>query len=115
MSAQSTSNNPCRPGKCIAGAIGDKEITVKDWATENLRFQGKIELWNELTKRFAIPHIGFAQQFHHCHKCGCEIDILEAEGDRTVLDRLVHWANQRHPDLKELDAIVAAAKVRVGS
>lgn len=113
MPSKANSNPKCLPGECIAGSIGESEIKVRDWATEHLRFQGKIDLWNELTKHFAIPHIGFAQAFRHCHQCGHEIDLVEAKGDRGVLNHLVEWADKLHPSLQELDVIVAQARERV--
>jgi hypothetical protein len=64
----------CAPGACLAGAIGAEQVQEKDWCNAVLRFEGKIELWNELTKRHAIPHIGFISPFKFCPACGRGID-----------------------------------------
>ncbi|WP_410951166.1 hypothetical protein [Pseudomonas sp. S1(2024)] len=65
---------PCPEGMCLAGHIGSKEVMVRDWAVEALKFEGMIELWNEATKRHALPHIGFKTLYKFCPACGSPID-----------------------------------------
>ena len=65
---------PCPEGMCLAGHIGSKEVMVRDWAVEALKFEGMIELWNEATKRHALPHLGFKTPYKFCPACGSAID-----------------------------------------
>ncbi|WP_455233475.1 hypothetical protein [Geopseudomonas aromaticivorans] len=60
----------CPPGACIAGTIGGELVSVSEWPAALLRFEGKIELWSELTKRHAIPHIGYIEPSQFCCNCG---------------------------------------------
>lgn len=69
-----TPTAPCPEGMCLAGHIGSKEVVVQDWAVEALKFEGQIELWNEATKRHALPHIGFMTPYKFCPACGSPID-----------------------------------------
>ena len=64
----------CAAGECHAGVIGSEQVRERDWHQSVQRFEGKIELWNQLTKRHAIPHIGFIQPFKFCTECGKAID-----------------------------------------
>lgn len=64
----------CAPGSCIAGAIGAEQVKAKEWHGAVQRFEGKIELWNELTKRHAIPYIGYVNPFKFCPACGTSVD-----------------------------------------
>ncbi len=82
----------CAPGSCTAGAIGSKQVKVKDWHDAVQRFEGKIELWNELTKRHAIPHIGFVQPFKFCPDCGRSVDheaLAPSRSIRVLVDALL--------------------------
>lgn len=65
---------PCPAGQCVAGHIGSKEIRVQDWAVELLKFEGKVELWNEVTKHHAVPHMGYVKPYKFCILCGTQID-----------------------------------------
>jgi hypothetical protein len=60
----------CETGDCIAGMIANKPIKVKDWIKANAEFLEKIDAWNEMTKRFEIPHIGYARRSNFCMTCG---------------------------------------------
>ena len=71
----------CPAGSCRAGMIGPRQIEQKDWADELARFQDGIELWNLLTRRFAIPHPGFANPFIFCPVCGHKIEALNDKQD----------------------------------
>lgn len=63
----------CPRGECHVGAIANRLIEEKDWIIESFKFEGKIELWNELTKHREVPHIGYVVVFKYCTKCGVEI------------------------------------------
>lgn len=60
----------CAPGCCVAGHVGAEDVQIQHWHRKVAEFEGKIELWNELTKRWAIPHIGFIQPYKFCVSCG---------------------------------------------
>lgn len=64
----------CEAGKCIAGRIGSAEITENDWERANKDFDGVIEVWNEKTRRFAIPHPGYVTTAKFCVNCGRKLD-----------------------------------------
>lgn len=104
---QRTAHPQCAPGECLAGYMGFPKDTVKikSWADEYLRFQGKIELWNELTKRHAIPHIGTTEKFEFCPVCGHKIDPSVRAGSAAVIGDLVNWADHEG-NLGELETIV---------
>lgn len=73
----------CKRGECIAGFIANQEVKASEWANAEQRFLGKIELWNELTKRHAIPHIGFVQKAKFCTTCGSPVHVEAPVGPRT--------------------------------
>lgn len=55
---------------CVVGMIGSRFITEDKWENEESIFNKTIELWNEQTKRFAIPHPGFSVRLSYCPLCG---------------------------------------------
>jgi hypothetical protein len=59
---------------CTVGMIGTKPILAGDWQAAAAEFDKIIEDWNEKTKRFAIPHPGFARKFSYCPMCGNEVE-----------------------------------------
>lgn len=59
--------------RCITGMIGNTKIYEGDWEESAALFEKKIERWNELTKRHAIPHPGYANKFNHCPQCGKKV------------------------------------------
>lgn len=105
----------CARGTCLAGVIGTASVPEKDWYLAAQRFEGKIELWNELTKRHAIPHIGFIQPFKFCPVCGHAIDhdalspskVISklVEALRSELDGTVALSHQPLEKLKALEAL----------
>lgn len=60
--------------KCTVGIIGTKQILAGDWADAVAAFDLVIAEWNEKTKRFAVPHPGFANKFVYCPCCGCKVE-----------------------------------------
>lgn len=56
--------------RCKVGMIASKYILAGDWDDAIVEFNNLIADWNEKTKRFAIPHPGFANKFIHCPDCG---------------------------------------------
>lgn len=76
----------CAPGACIAGALGAEQVKAKDWHGAVQRFEGKIELWNEVTKRHAIAHIGYVHPFKFCPACGQSVDHERLSPSRTIKD-----------------------------
>jgi hypothetical protein len=58
---------------------------TRDWAVELLKFEGKIELWNEVTKRHAVPHIGYIQWYKFCPACGSPVDTGFTSGGTPEL------------------------------
>lgn len=85
-SPSASTHQPCPAGECIAGTIDGKMVKMKDWRLEVLKFSGKVELWNELTKRYAIPHIGWVSQAAFCGNCGTPIDAGFTPGDIPALE-----------------------------
>lgn len=65
----------CPAASCIGGMIGTRQIPVKDWAVESARFADGVDLWNLLTRRFAIPHPGYANPFKFCPVCGHPVEV----------------------------------------
>lgn len=61
--------------RCTVGMIGSKPIMSGEWAAAQADFDRVIENWNEQTKRFAIPHPGFARKFNYCPHCGCKVEV----------------------------------------
>lgn len=59
---------------CTVGMIGTRRINEGDWQQASADFDKVIEDWNECTKRFAIPHPGFANKFVYCPNCGYKIE-----------------------------------------
>jgi len=59
---------------CVVGMIGAAQINEGGWAEAETDFGKVIEDWNERTKRFAIPHPGFAIKFFHCPMCGHKVE-----------------------------------------
>ena len=59
---------------CIVGMIGTTKIAEGHWAEAAADFDKVIDDWNERTKRFAIPHPGFAIKFFHCPMCGRKVE-----------------------------------------
>ncbi|WOL24319.1 hypothetical protein fHeYen801_109 [Yersinia phage fHe-Yen8-01] len=59
----------CEKG-CVTGMIGMRRINEGRWSEAVALFNEEIDEWNELTKRKAIPHPGFANKFVHCPDCG---------------------------------------------
>jgi len=80
-----TTVEDCANAGCVAGVIGQKSIRTPQWYVEVSRFEGKIDLWNELTKHNAIPHIGFIQPFKFCPDCGAPI-CHEANSPAKVIE-----------------------------
>ncbi|KJX16421.1 hypothetical protein SG64_18600 [Enterobacter hormaechei subsp. xiangfangensis] len=60
--------------RCAVGIIGTKSILAGDWKAAEADFEKLIEDWNEKTKRFAIPHPGFARKFFYCPLCGSKVE-----------------------------------------
>jgi len=60
--------------RCKVGMIGGKYILAGEWDTATKDFDNLIDEWNEKTKRFAIPHPGFANKFIHCPSCGFKVE-----------------------------------------
>lgn len=60
--------------RCITGMIGTKPILAGDWTDAAADFDRVIEDWNEKTKRFAVPHPGFARKFVFCPMCGSKVE-----------------------------------------
>ncbi|EEW6789644.1 hypothetical protein LPQ20_20810 [Klebsiella pneumoniae] len=60
--------------RCTVGMIGTKPILAGDWQAAAADFVKVIEDWNEKTKRFAIPHPGFANKFAYCPLCGSKVE-----------------------------------------
>lgn len=76
----------CAIGDCIAGIIANKFVPIKEWDKEVTRFEGKIELWNDLTQYRQIPHIGYVSKGNFCTVCGSalpksfpELDTVEGD------------------------------------
>jgi hypothetical protein len=80
-SPSASTHQPCPEGECIAGRIGSKTVKVCDWRLEVLKFNAKIELWDELTKHFAIPHMGWVSKAAFCGNCGSPVDPGFTPGD----------------------------------
>lgn len=80
-SQSASTHQPCPEGECIAGVIGSNPVKVCDWRLEVLKFSGKIELWNELTKRYAIPQLGWVSKAAYCGNCGAPVDAGFTPGD----------------------------------
>lgn len=59
---------------CVVGMIGTTQIKEGNWAEAEADFEKVILDWNERTKRFAIPHPGFAYKFNHCPICGKKVE-----------------------------------------
>lgn len=62
----------CR--SCVVGMIGTANIKEGYWQQATAEFEKVIEEWNEKTKRFAVPHPGFANKFAYCPKCGSKVE-----------------------------------------
>ena len=60
--------------RCVTGMIGTRRILSGDWADAAADFDRVIEDWNEKTKRFAVPHPGFANKFAYCPMCGSKVE-----------------------------------------
>ena len=58
---------------CIVGIIGSPRIKEGEWKKEENKFRDVIADWNERTKRFAVPHPGFANKFSYCPVCGHKV------------------------------------------
>ncbi|EDW2260614.1 hypothetical protein R950_002608 [Salmonella enterica subsp. enterica] len=56
--------------RCIVGLIGVQPILSGDWDDAGANFEIVIAEWNEVTKRRALPHPGFARKFNYCPACG---------------------------------------------
>lgn len=54
--------------------IGAKPIHTGEWAVASADFDRLIEDWNEKTKRFVVPHPGFARKFNYCPHCGNKVE-----------------------------------------
>lgn len=109
----------CAPGQCWAGVVGTTRVQEKHWHDAVQRFEGKIELWNELTKRHAIPHIGFVQRFNYCTECGKAIDHDVLSPDKIIreladalLSGLVSTVTLRFPSEETQKTLAALAKAR---
>ncbi len=59
---------------CIVGMIGTKPVLAGGWCSAVAAFDKVIDGWNEKTKRFAIPHPGFANKFIYCPICGSKVE-----------------------------------------
>lgn len=59
--------------RCTVGMIGTKPILAGGWRAA-ADFDRVIADWNEKTKRFAIPHPGFANKFAYCPMCGSKVE-----------------------------------------
>ncbi|CAM7385769.1 CENP-V/GFA domain-containing protein [Citrobacter cronae] len=59
---------------CTVGMIGAKPILTGEWAVASADFDRLIEDWNEKTKRFVVPHPGFARKFNYCPHCGNKVE-----------------------------------------
>lgn len=60
--------------RCVVGMIGTRKIYASEWAEASADFDKVAEDWNEKTKRFAVPHPGFANKFEFCPICGSKVD-----------------------------------------
>lgn len=60
--------------RCTVGMIDAKPILAGDWVIASADFDRVIENWNEQTKRFAVPHPGFARKFNYCPHCGSKVE-----------------------------------------
>jgi len=60
--------------RCIVGLIGSQPVLSSDWANAVVNFEIVIADWNEKTKRFAVPHPGFAHKFNYCPHCGNKVE-----------------------------------------
>lgn len=60
--------------RCTVGTIGTKPILAGGWQAAAADFEKVIEDWNEKTKRFAVPHPGFANKFAYCPLCGNKVE-----------------------------------------
>ncbi|QDK20866.1 hypothetical protein ES815_22145 [Leclercia adecarboxylata] len=59
---------------CTVGMIGSRPILSGGWAAAITEFNKVTEEWDEKTKRFAIPHPGFARKFNYCPHCGSTVE-----------------------------------------
>ena len=59
---------------CTVGMIGTKPILAGGWQAAAADFERVIADWNEKTKRFAVPHPGFANKFAYCLLCGSKVE-----------------------------------------
>lgn len=60
--------------RCTVGMIGSRPILAGGWVTAITEFNKVTEEWDEKTKRFAIPHPGFARKFNYCPHCGHTVE-----------------------------------------
>ncbi|EAT3775108.1 hypothetical protein LWU92_21655 [Enterobacter hormaechei] len=60
--------------RCTVGMIGTKPILAGGWQAAAADFERVIADWNEKTKRFAVPHPGFANKFAYCPLCGSKVE-----------------------------------------
>lgn len=106
-----TQETHCPAGECIAGEIGGANpVMVKDWRDAVLKFEGKIELWNELTKRHAIPHIGYIDRFNFCTQCGKKIELPPtAQELQALMGELYQVLGGLDAPAKVLDKVSAAS------
>lgn len=60
--------------QCVTGMIGTTPVYVGGWTEANAVFDRVIDDWNEKTKRFAVPHPGYARKFNYCPRCGRKVE-----------------------------------------
>ena len=60
--------------RCVTGMIGTTQVYSGAWAAAEADFDLVIAEWNEKTKRFAVPHPGFARKFLYCPHCGQKVE-----------------------------------------
>jgi len=54
--------------------VGTTQVYSGGWAAAEADFDLVIAEWNEKTKRFAVPHPGFARKFLYCPHCGQKVE-----------------------------------------
>lgn len=64
--------NKCE--RCMVGMIGERPIRSGAWQAAAADFEKVINDWKEKTKRFAVPHPGFARKFAYCPMCGSKVE-----------------------------------------
>lgn len=65
----------CEEGSCIAGTIGSQLVTARYWTALEAAFEITIDNFNEVTKRFAVPHPGWLTRAKFCVRCGEPLNV----------------------------------------